>query len=155
VQLDVFVLIQVVRNGVMDQAAEKSNVRTGTQRNVKVCDRGRAVEAWIDNDDFCLSRSPGFHSETETDGMVLRWVPSHYKNHVGIGDIRPAVRHSPAAERGGQTGHRGAVSKTGLVFVSENAKPESELAKQVVHFVSVGAAADQRGVGETIYRAAL
>jgi hypothetical protein len=87
--------------------------------------------------------------------MILRWISSHDENDVCIGDIGPAVRHSSAAESGGQTGHRGAVSKTGLIFVSDYTEPKSELAQQVVHFIRVGAAADHGGVGDTIYGTAL
>ena len=82
--------------------------------------------------------------------MVLRGIPSHDQNDIRVGDVGPAVRHGPAAERGGQTGHRWAVSKPGLIFVGDDAQPETKLAKEVVDLVRVGAAADDGGVGKTI-----
>ena len=74
--------------------------------------------------------------------MIFRRVAAHDQNDVCVGDVGPAVRHGPAAKRGGQTGHRGAVSKTGLIFVGDDAETEAELAEQVVDLVGIGAAAD-------------
>ena len=85
--------------------------------------------------------------------MIFRGVATHDQNDIGVGDIGPAVRHGPAAERGGQTGHRGAVSKTGLIFVSDDSETEAKLAEQVVDLIGVGAAADHGGIGEAIHKA--
>jgi len=79
--------------------------------------------------------------------MVLSGVAAHDEDHVGIRNVGPAVSHGSPAKRGGQTGHRGAVSKTGLMFVGENAEAEAEFAQQKVNFCRVGTAADQSDAG--------
>ena len=93
---------------------------------------------------FALRFRLRLHREPESDGVILRGIAPHDQNHVRVGDVGPAVRHGAAAEGGGQTGHRGAVSKTGLVLVGENPEAEAKLAQQVVDLVGVGAAADHR-----------
>ena len=60
--------------------------------------------------------------------MVFSRIPTHYKDHVTVGNVRPAIGHGSAAKSGGQTGHRGAVSKPGLVFVGLNSETEAKFA---------------------------
>src|ERR1022692_1657430 len=58
-------------------------------------------------------------------------------------DIGPAVSHGSASECGGQTGHRGAVSNTGLLFQRNHAQSGAKrFHQQVIVLVGVGAAAD-------------
>ena len=86
--------------------------------------------------------------------MVFRGVASHDEDDIGIGNVGPTVGHGPSAEGGGQTGHRGAVSKPGLILVGENAETEAKLSQQKVDLVRVGAAADERQVLQSIHRPA-
>src|SRR5262245_25661370 len=50
-QTDVLALVCVVSESVMDQAAEERNVRSGTNRDVQIRNRSRAIETWVDGDD--------------------------------------------------------------------------------------------------------
>src|SRR5215813_9915359 len=114
----------------MDETAEESNVRSGSNRDVHVGNGGSAVEARVDGDELRFAVAFGLHHEPKPNGMVLGGVAPHDENHVCVGNVGPAVRHSSAAKRGGQTGHRWAVSKTGLIFVGDNAQAEAKLSQQ-------------------------
>ena len=118
-------MIRVVSQRVVDQATEKRDVRAGADGHVEIGNRRRAVEPRIDGDELRLPRALGFHDEAETDGMVFSRVAAHDQHDVGVGDVGPAVCHGPAAKRGGQTGHRGAVSKPGLIFVGDERRGRS------------------------------
>ena len=48
--------------------------------------------------------------------MRFRHIRAHEQNAVGILHIFLKTRGRAAAERGAQTGHRSAVSNTGLIF---------------------------------------
>ena len=49
-------------------------------------------------------------------GVVLGRVSSPYDDVRRVGDVGPMVRHRATSECGGQTGHRGPVSYTGLML---------------------------------------
>ena len=51
------------------------------------------------------------------------------------------------AESGGQTGHRGAVSETGLILVGLNPQSKTEPAEDKIDLVGIGKASDERDVG--------
>jgi len=110
-----------VSNGVVDQAAEKSNIGPGPDRNVQVGDSRCAVESWIDGNELGLTDALGFHDEAKAHRMILGRIAAHDEDDIRVRDVRPPVRHGPTAERGGQTGHRWAVSKTGLILVGHDA----------------------------------
>jgi hypothetical protein len=147
-------LMEIVGQCVVDQATQVSNVCSGADRPVAIRDRCCAIEARVDADQLGFAVPFGLHHKAKPDRMVLGWIPAHDEHHVRIGDIRPAVRHGPATESGGQTGHRGAMSKPGLAFVSQDAKAEAELAKKEVEFVGIRTAPDQRSVRPAIDPAA-
>ena len=121
VKLDVVLVVEPILERVVDESTEKRDIGSRANRHVGVGHSGGPVEAGIDTDQLRFSIPLGFHDETKAHGMVLGRVAAHDQNDVRIGDIRPAVGHRPPAERGGQTGHRGAVSETGLIFVGDDA----------------------------------
>ena len=124
-------VVQVAAERVVNQAAEKGDVGAGADGYIAVRHRGGAIEARVDADQLGFALALGLHDEAEADRMVLGGIAAHHQNDVGVGDVGPAIGHGASSERGGQTGHRGAVSKPGLVFVGENAETEAKLAEQV------------------------
>src|SRR5246500_4835989 len=124
-----------VFENVMDEPTEKQDVRSGAQRSPNVCHGGRAAEARIDVNDLgtALSR---FDHPLETDRVILRHIRAHNQNGVRIHKIARRSRRSASTERGAQTGHRRAVSYTGLVADADHAQAgREELFDQVVFFV--------------------
>src|SRR5215470_17964234 len=109
-QRDVFALVCVMSEGVMNQSAEERDIGSSTNRDIQIRNCSRAIEAWVDGDDFRLALTLGFYRKAKTHRVILGRITTHHQNHIRIGDVGPAVRHSPAAECGGQTGHRWAVS---------------------------------------------
>src|SRR5688572_17294887 len=139
----------------MDQPPEKRDVGSGAYRDIKVRDGRRPVEAGVDCDKLGFAYALRLDREAKSDRMVFCGVAAHYEDDIGIGHIRPAVGHRAATESGSQTGHRGAMSKAGLVFVGHHTESEAEFAKQVVDLVGIGTAADDRHVRKTIDQAVL
>src|SRR5689334_15852697 len=76
--------------------------------------------------------------------MVLGRVPSHGEHEVGVLDVDPAIGHRTPTERGGQTGHRWAVSYACLAVSIDHAPGLHDLVLEPVELVGVGAAADDR-----------
>src|SRR5215472_108206 len=76
--------------------------------------------------------------------MVLGRVSSHCQYEIGVLDIDPAIGHRTPTERGGQTGHRGAVSYSCLTVSVDHPKGFHDLVLEPVELVGVGAAADDR-----------
>src|SRR5262245_12524610 len=76
--------------------------------------------------------------------MVLRRIASHDQDHVGVLDVDPVVGHRPTTECGAQTGHRGAMSKPGLVVGVHDPQRACPFGQQVVDLVVIGAATNNR-----------
>src|SRR5215475_12572512 len=79
--------------------------------------------------------------------MVLGRVSSHGEHEIGVLDVEPAIGHRTPTERGGQTGHRGAVSYSCLTVSVDHSHRLHELVLEPVELVGVGAAADDRDPG--------
>ncbi len=139
----VLVVIPLVGQRVVDQPAEKRDVGAGANLDEAIGDGSRPVEARIDAHQLGVAVPPRFHHEPEADRVVLSRVAAHRQDDVRVADVGPAVGHCASSERGGQTGHRGAVSYSGLLLERDHAQPGSKrLDQQVVQLVGVGAAAD-------------
>ena len=83
--------------------------------------------------------------------MVLGRIATHGQDDIGILDVGPAVRHGAAPECGGQTGHRRAMSYTGLLFHGDDAQSRTEgFYQQIIVFVAVGTASDHAYCGKRI-----
>src|ERR1700739_4278033 len=124
-----------VFENVMNEPPEKQDVRSGAQGSPDVCHSGGAAETRIDVNDLrtALSR---FDHPLETDRVVLRHVRAHNQDGIRIYEIARRSCRSASAKGGAQTGHRGAVSYTGLVADADHAQAgRKELFDQVVFFV--------------------
>src|SRR6201993_1709324 len=124
-----------VFENVMNEPTEKQDVRAGAQRSPYVCHGGGAAEARIDVNDLgtALSR---FDHPLETDRVILCHVRAHNQDGIRIYEIARRSCRSASAEGGAQTGHRRAVSYTGLVADADHAQARrEELFDQIVFFV--------------------
>jgi hypothetical protein len=153
VLFDVVRVVEIAFQRVANQSAQESDIAARSNGHVIVRHRGGAIETRVDANELRFARSLRFHRETKSDRMIFRGIAAHDENDVGVRDIRPSVCHRPPAEGGGQTGHRGAVSETGLILVSDDTETKSKLAEQVVDLVGVGAAPDESDVVEPVHRA--
>src|SRR5215475_8558035 len=82
--------------------------------------------------------------------MVLGRVSSHGEHEIGVLDVDPAIGHRTPTKRGGQTGHRGAVSYSCLTVSIDDAHGLHELVLEPVELVGVGAAADDCDPGRAV-----
>ena len=124
----------------MDEATQKSDVGADANLHKAVRDRGGSVEAWIDCHELRVAIAPRFHDKAESDRMILGGVATHGQHDIGVANVRPAIRHRPSSECGGQTGHRGAVSNSSLLFDGDDAETGAKrLHQQVIDFIGVGA----------------
>src|SRR4029077_6947933 len=93
-----------VFENVMNEPAEKEDVRSGAQGSPDVRHGGRAAETRVDVNDLrtALSR---FDHPLETDGVILRHVRAHNQDGIRIYEIARRSCRSASAEGGAQTGH--------------------------------------------------
>ena len=75
-------------------------------------------------------------------GWFSAGFATHDQHDVCVLDVLPVVGHRPATERGGQTGHRGAVSYAGLMVDVAEAHGAHRLRDQIGVFVGDGGAPD-------------
>ena len=110
----------VVLDHVVDQAPEKEDVRARAQRCPDIRTRRGARKARVDMDHFPAPLTR-LHHPLKPDRMLLRHRRTHDHDCVGIcqrGECRGCAAPS---YRGAQTGHRGAMSNSGLVADADHA----------------------------------
>ena len=149
----VVVVVQVLGQDVPDEAAEQRDVRSGAYLQVVVGDGGCARETRVDRDQ---PRPPGvarLQRPLEAAGMVLSRVGAHHQHDIGVLDVLPMIGHRAPAERGGQTGHRGAVSYAGLMIDVDEAHRSHRLRDQIGVLVGDGRATDPGDAFASIDRA--
>jgi hypothetical protein len=84
-----------------------------------------------------------FHHPLKSDGVIFRHRRSHNENCVGVAEVLLRGGSSAASERGAQTGHRGAVSYTGLVADANHAQTScKKFLDEVILFVIQSRAAE-------------
>src|SRR5512133_1251405 len=100
-------------------------VSAGADRHPNVGQRTRAREAWIDMDDrgTLLFR---FHHPAKTDRVRFGHRGTFDHNAICVSEILLCGRSSAPAEGGAQTGHRAAMSYTGLVGHTDHAQASGE-----------------------------
>src|SRR4029453_13544405 len=127
--------VQLVFNQVIDQSAEKYDVTTSANRHPDVGQRTRAREAWIDMNDrsalFLL-----FHHPAKTNRVRFGHRGTFDQNAICVRQILLRGCSSAPAEGGAQTGHRAAMSYTGLVGQTDHAQGSGEkLFDEIILFV--------------------
>src|SRR5580700_3153397 len=114
-----------VFENVVNESPEEQNVRAGTQRRPHIGHRRSAAEPGVNVNYLCASLT-GFHDPLETNGMIFGHVGSHDQNRVGIDEVAWCGCRSASTEGCAQTGHRGAMSYTGLVADTNHAQARSK-----------------------------
>src|SRR4029077_12566515 len=99
----------------MDHRAKKGEVATGTEGQPIIRHRRGAREARIAVNDLRAVLLSRLDDPLKSDGMILRHRLSHEEDCVGIGEILLRGRRAAPPKRGAQTGHRGAMSYSGLI----------------------------------------
>ncbi len=79
----------------------------------------------------------------EGHGVVLGHVAALHQDRLAVLEVDPVVGHRPPAERGPQTGDRGAVSKSGLVLDVSQTEQPGRLLEEVALLVRVLRAAQE------------
>ena len=116
---DILGMDKVVLQGVIDEPAQKGDVRAGPDLGIDVCFGCGPGKAGIDGDELrsvlqCrLDPFKGY-------GVVLGRVAADGHDTVAVFQVVPVVRHCTAPERGRKTCDRGRVSKTRLMFEGDN-----------------------------------
>lgn len=155
VQSHVVGVVPLVAECVVNEAAQKGDIASSPDRYVAVRQRRRSIEARVDANELRFAGPFRLHNEAKTHGMVLGGVATHHQDDIRIGNVSPTVGHGASSEGGGQTGHRGAMSKPRLVFVGKNSHAKAKLGKQKVDFVGVRAATNQANIREAVNQAAV
>src|SRR6266481_4338850 len=122
---DVLAKEEVVLNQVIDESAKKNDVSPGADRHPDIGQRARAREAWIDMDDrgALLFR---FHHPAKTDWVRFGHRGTFDQNTICVRQVLLRGGSSAPAEGGAQTGHRAAMSYTGLVGHTDHAQASGE-----------------------------
>ena len=85
-----------------------------------------------------------FHGPAETDRLRFGHIRSHEQDAVTVRHVLLVICGRTAAERGAQTGHRGAMSYSRLVFDRHDPQSAAEqLFNEVVFFVVDGGPAQR------------
>ncbi len=113
---DVVGMVEVVGQNVTDQPAQHRDVRPRADLHVLVGHRRCPRVSGIDGDKRGVVLVTRLDRPLEAAGMILGRVGPHHQYDIGVLDVLPVVGHRPATERGGQTGHRGAVSYASLMI---------------------------------------
>ena len=143
---DVLLEPAVVAQDVVDEAAEEGDVAAGADADVDVAQRRGAREARIDVDQG-RALFLGLHRPAEADGMGLGHVRAHEQDAIAVGQVLLVGGGRAAAERGAQTGHRGAVSYPRLVFDRHHAQAAAEQLLDEVVFLVVDRRPAERADG--------
>src|SRR5262245_5843654 len=122
----------VTVNHIVDDAAQKGDIRTRAHRRVDVRDRAGAGEPRVDMNNLGAVVDFGLHRPPEGDGMVLRHVGTHDDDTVGVIHAPGVEGGRAAAESGPQTGDTRAVSYPRLVFDGDDAEPTHKLLMHVI-----------------------
>ena len=124
------------RQDVVDQAAEEGDVAAGADADVA---RRTCADVRVNRGSTWISVAPvllRLHRPAEADRVGLGHVRAHEQDAVAVGEVLLVGGGRAAAERGAQTGHRGAMSYPGLVLDRDHSQSAAEqLLDQVVLLV--------------------
>ena len=92
----ILLLNTVVLDGIVDHAADEGDVGARAQFGEYVRDRAGAIETRVDVQDIGTALL-GSRQPIHRDGMILRRVPAHDQDDIGVQHVDPVVGHrSPA-----------------------------------------------------------
>ncbi len=138
---DVLVEPEPVRQDVVNERSEKSDVRPRAQGHMKIREGGRAGESGVNVNDR-RPALPGLNHEPEPDRVVLRHIGAHDHDAVAVREVLKEGSRAAASQSGAQTGHRGGVSYAGLILHRRDTEAGGEeLLDEVILFVVQGRAA--------------
>ncbi len=140
---DVLPEVPFILDDVANQSAEERDIGAGAKCGVNVRDRAGACEPRIHVDDhgaalFCL------HHPLKAYRVILRHVRTLNHNAVRVLQILLERGCAASSKAGPQTGDRGGVSNTGLVFYLNNAQRSEQFLDEIVLFVVERGAAQVR-----------
>ena len=140
---DVVLVVQLVDDDVVDHRVLERRVGAGPDARVHIGRRRGPRVARIDVDDL-RPVLLGLPDPLEGHGVVLGDVAAFHQDRLAVLQVDPVVGHRAPAERGPQTGDRGAVSKPGLVLDVGQAEQPGRLLEEVTLLVGVLRAAQER-----------
>ena len=123
---DVFALVELVVQDVLDQTAVEGDVGTRTDTAVVVGTSSRAGVTRVNHDPLS-TLILGTFDPTGRKRMVFHVVRTDREEHVGVGQVTPVTGHGATTEGTSKSRHRGGVANTGLVIDSDNAQVADEL----------------------------
>src|SRR4051794_17757915 len=112
---DKILVIQLVNKDVVDHRVKKRRVGSRADPREYICACRSPRKPWVHMNDHCavlLGAADPFHGHH----VVLCYVAALHQNGLRMLKVSPVIGHRPPPECGPQTGDRGAVSKTGLMF---------------------------------------
>jgi hypothetical protein len=125
----------IVSQNVVDDAAEKGDIRSSANADVQVGGCTGATEARVDVDD-CRATLARFHRPAETNRVSFGHIRTHDQDAITVRQILLVVCRSSAPEGGAQTGHRCGVSNPGLIFDMDDAEPRAkQLLDEIIFLV--------------------
>src|SRR5262245_6737110 len=142
-------------NHIVDDAAQKGDIRTRAHRRVDIRYSAGAGEPRVDMNNLGAVVDFGLHRPPEGDGVVLRHVGTHDHDTVGVVHA-PGIKGCCAAAKScPQTGDARAVSYPRLVLYSYNPETAHELLMHVVELDFVDGAAEGENGGRHIHELAV
>ena len=93
----VLLLNAVMLDGIVDHAADEGDVGARAQFGEHVRDRAGAIETRVDVQDIGAALL-GARQPIHCDGMILRRVPAHDQDDIGVQHVDPMVGHRSPAE---------------------------------------------------------
>src|SRR5262249_26057678 len=122
---DVLLEVPFMLQNVVDNPAEKRDVRSCADLDEHIGDGGGACESASDMDQHgpAVLRQ---HRPVKADRVRLCHVRTHDENAIAVSQVARMVRGCAETKGGAQTGHRRAVSEPGLVLDGENTQASSE-----------------------------
>ncbi len=112
---DVVLEVRFGFQDVSNDAAQKSDIRTRTDRHVNIGDCAGTREARIHVNNGCAALAR-LHDPAKRDWMALGHIRTFDDDDIRIHQVSRECRRAASSKRGPQTGDRGGMSNTGLIF---------------------------------------
>ena len=135
--LDKILKVELIVQHVLNHRAKQHHIRATSDRDVLVgdCGRSREPRVHVNNPRATIL---GFNHPLEAHRVCFGHIRPLNDNAVRIRHILQRLGRAATAKRGSQTGNRGGVSYTGLIFNLHRARGSPEFLNQVVFLVVHG-----------------